>query len=230
MKLKDRIFVALDVSEDKFYELVEKLSSATHFKIGFPLFLRVGEKGIRLLKDKGKKIFLDFKFFDIPNTMVESSKGVVDLGADFFTVHLSSGSEHLKRVVESVKERSGGRAKVLGVTVLTSFSEETLKEINVSGNIISQVLRLAEIGFKAGVDGIVSSPWELEPLRKNFEDRFFYVTPGIRPFRAAKDDQKRTMNFSRAISAGATYVVIGRPITQAENPEEAFKRILEEVK
>ncbi len=230
MELKDRIFVALDVSEEKFYKLVKELSSATHFKIGFPLFLKVGEKGVRLLKEKGKKVFLDFKFFDIPNTMVESSKGVVDLGADFFTVHLSAGSEHLKRVVESVKESSGGRTKVLGVSVLTSFTEDTLKEINVPDDILSQVLRLAEIGLKAGVDGIVSSPWELEPLRKNFEDRFFYVTPGIRPSWAAKNDQKRTMNFSQAISAGATYVVIGRPITKAENPEEAFNRILEEVK
>jgi len=228
MELKDRIFVALDVSEGHFYQLIGELKSATHFKIGYPLFLKIGEKGVGYLKERGKKVFLDFKFFDIPNTMVESSKGIVDLGADFFTVHLSAGSEHIKRVVDSIKGKSGGKTKVLGVSVLTSFSEETLKEVGISDNIVSQVLRLAEIGVKSGIDGIVSSPQELQYLRDNFSDKLFYVTPGIRPSWATKDDQKRTMNFAEAIKAGATYVVIGRPITKAENPEEAFSKILEE--
>jgi len=229
MEIKDRIFVALDVSEKRFYELFECLKTATHFKIGFPLFLKIGKKGIDLLKERGKKVFLDFKFFDIPNTMSESVKSIIELGADFFTVHLSSGYEHLKRVTEIVKEYGEGKVKVLGVSVLTSFSEETLKEININSDIISQVLHLAEIGKKAGVDGIVSSPKELEHLRKNFGNELFYVTPGIRPSWALKDDQKRVMSFSEAIEKGADYVVIGRPITKAENPESAFKRIIEGV-
>ena len=229
MELRDRIFVALDVSEKRFYELIEELITPTHFKIGFPLFLRIGEKGIKALKERGKKVFLDFKFFDIPNTMVESSKAVVKLGADFFTVHLSSGVEHLKRVVEAVKSSGGENVKILGVSVLTSFTEKTLKEINVSADIISQVLRLAELGKKAGIDGIVSSPHELKFLRENFGKEFFYVTPGIRPSWAINDDQKRVMSFSQALKNGADYVVIGRPITRAEKPEEAFRRILKEV-
>ncbi len=229
MKLSDKIFVALDVSEERFYQLMEELKSATHFKIGFPLFLKIGEKGIKLLKEKEKKVFLDFKFFDIPNTMAESSKGVVELGADFFTVHLSAGTEHLKRVVESIKEKSDGKTKILGVSVLTSFSENTLKEVNIKGSVLSQVLRLAELGAKAGIDGIVSSPWELKPLREKFGGKFLYVTPGIRPSWATKDDQKRTMNFREAIEGGADYVVIGRPITKADNPEGAFLKIINEV-
>lgn len=228
MDLKDRIFVALDVDKELFYQLLSQLKSPTHYKIGFPLFLKIGLSGVQKLKEAGKKLFLDFKLFDIPNTMTETSKSLIEMGADFFTVHLSSGKEHLKHVVETVRDKSDGNVKILGVSVLTSFSRENLNEINIDSDIEMHVVKLAEIGKQAGIDGIVSSPQELRLLRKNFGDDYIYVTPGIRPSWSARDDQKRVMGFREAIREGATYTVIGRPITQASDPESAFQKIITE--
>jgi len=228
MNLEDRIFVALDVSKDRFYELINNFKTPTHYKIGFPLFLKIGKEGIDLLKGRGAKIFLDFKFFDIPNTMSESAKSIIEIGADFFTVHLMSSESHLKKVVKTVRELSNGKTKILGVSVLTSFTRQNLMQIGINEKTDEQVLKLAEVGLKAGIDGIVSSPLELELLKSKFGNDLTFVTPGIRPFWSVKDDQKRTTGFHQAIEKGADYVVIGRPITQSENPEEAFKRILRE--
>ncbi|MBN1271028.1 MAG: orotidine-5'-phosphate decarboxylase [Candidatus Aminicenantes bacterium] len=228
MKKENRIFVALDVDETRFKELSFSLQSATHFKVGFPLFLKIGRKGLDTLKKKGKKLFLDFKFFDIPNTMIESAKSMIDLGADFFTVHLLAGKDHLKKVMEAVREKAGTRVKVLGVTVLTSLIDDDLKDTGIKRSLEDQVLKLAELGLAAGIDGVVSSARELSLLHPRFEDALIYVTPGIRPFWNQKDDQKRVLGFHEALKAGATYTVIGRPITRAENPEAAFKRILKE--
>jgi len=227
MKAEERIFVAMDVTKKRFDELIQILKTPTSFKIGFPLFLKIGKKGLDKLKKKGKKLFLDFKFFDIPNTMIQSAESVIDLGADFFTVHLSSGEYHLRKVVEKVKEQTGNKVKILGVSILTSFSEIELSSMNISNNILDQVLTLAEIGKKAGIDGIVSSPQELRVLKKEFGDSFIYVTPGIRPSWSRKNDQKRVMGFNQALKEGATYTVIGRPITKAKNPEKEFRKILE---
>jgi len=227
-ELKDRIFVALDVSEERFYKITDNLKTATHFKIGFPLFLKIGRDGIAKLKGRGAKIFLDFKFFDIPNTMSESAKSIIELGADFFTVHLMSSESHLKKVVETVKEFSNGKTKILGVSVLTSWTNDNLMQIGIKEKTEKQVLKLAELGLKAGIDGIVSSPIELGFLKSKFGDSLTLVTPGIRPSWSEKDDQKRTMGFHEAIEKGADFVVIGRPITRNDNPEEAFNKILRE--
>ena len=225
--LSERIFVALDVDENRFEPLVKSLPSATHFKIGLPLFLRIGPRGIETLKRMGKKVFLDFKLFDIPNTMAEAAGSLAALGADFFTVHLSAGPDHIKRVVEKIKE-TRPECRILGVSVLTSFNSSNLERIGITTSVADQVLKLAQIGTEAGVDGIVSSPLELKPLRQRFGDSLLYVTPGIRSASAPPDDQKRTLSFREALENGASYAVIGRPIVQAEDPERAFLSIVAE--
>ncbi len=223
--MKDRIFVALDVKRDEYFKLKEKLKLVKAFKIGFPLFLDLGGDEIEILKSEGKTIFLDFKLFDIPNTMIEASKRIVELGADFFTVHLMAGSEHLKRLIDSVKEQNDN-VKVLGVTVLTSQKPSYTEELNLNLDLKDYVLLLTEIAVRSGLDGIVCSPQELGLLVERFGRSLLYVTPGIRPLWAAKDDQKRVMTPYEAFSQGADYIVVGRPITKADDPYEAFLKLL----
>ncbi len=226
--LNDKIFVALDVDKKKFYKIIDELKSATHFKIGFPLFIKIGKEGIDRLKSRGAKIFLDFKFFDIPNTILKSAESLVEIGTDFFTVHLLSSEDHIKKTVETVRELTEGKTKILGVSILTSFTQNNLNQIGIQSSVEDQVLRLSEIGKRAGIDGIVSSPKELIFLKKRFGNDLLFVTPGIRPYWSLKDDQKRTLGFHQALERGADYVVIGRPITMSDNPEQAFKRIIKE--
>ncbi len=224
----NKIFVALDVKKEKYFELKFKLKSAKAFKIGYPLFFEIGKEEIINLKNDGKTIFLDFKFFDIPNTMIESSKKLVKIGVDFFTVHTLAGEEHLKKLVAEVKNIDES-VKILGVTVLTSQTEEYTKKLKINANLKDFVLHLAKIADSSGIDGIVCSPLELEVLLKNFGKRFIYVTPGIRPSWAQKNDQKRTLTPKEAFMKGADYIVIGRPITKSQKPEIAFKKLLEEL-
>lgn len=231
MEAKDRIIVALDVSDlGKAMELVEKLSLYVGlFKVGLQLLTSEGSpKVVQMIKGAGGDIFYDGKFKDIPNTVAGASKAAAKLGVDMFNVHASGGIEMMRAAVANK-----GESKVLAVTVLTSLSEEDAHSIyGVPSKV--KVVDFARWAKIAGVDGIICSPQELQVLGKQKElDSFLRVTPGVRPEWAGAGDQKRVMTPGEAVMAGADYLVIGRPITQPPDkigdPVEAAKKIAEEI-
>jgi orotidine-5'-phosphate decarboxylase len=233
--LKKRIIVALDVKDKKeALALVSKLDQAETFKVGLQLYTAEGPQLLKKIKDMGKKIFLDLKLHDIPNTVLEAVKSGMRHGVEMMTLHASGGQEMMALASEAAAreaEKQGGmKPLLLAVTILTSLKEEQLKEIGMAANVIEQVLRLAGLAHKAGMDGVVLSPQEIEVIKKEFGSELLIVTPGIRPAWAASHDQKRIMTPAEAIQKGADYLVIGRPITQAPSPQKAYLKIVDELK
>ena len=233
---KDKIIVALDVeSADQARSIVAELSdSVGAFKIGLQLFTAEGPRFVRDLVERGAKIFLDLKFHDIPNTVAKASVEAARLGVWMFNVHALGGSEMMRRTAEEVanvcERESIAKPKVIAVTVLTSSNNETLAETGVTGETESQVLRLAELTAKCGLDGVVASPQEIRAIRASvLSNDFLIVTPGIRPSNATNDDQKRVMTPAEAVSEGANYLVIGRPITAARDRAKAVEDIITEL-
>ena len=226
-KTAEKIIVALDVpTKTEALELVEKLrGQISFFKIGLQLYTGEGPEIVRAVSSTGSKIFLDLKLHDIPNTVARAVESAGRLGVQMLTIHLSGGSEMIRAAIAARAENT----LILGVTVLTSSTEETLREIGVQDKVDDQVLRLAKLGVDAGIDGIVASPHEIKSLRREFGDKIKIVVPGIRPSGTAANDQKRMMSPRDALNAGADYLVIGRPITAHRNPREATKRILEDI-
>jgi len=224
---KDRIIVALDVpTKQEALELIEKLrDQISFFKIGLQLYAAEGPEIVRAVSSTGCKVFLDLKLHDIPNTVARAVESAGRLGTQMLTIHLSGGSE----MVRAATAARANNMLLLGVTVLTSSTEQTLREIGVASGMDDQVLRLAKLGVEAGIDGVVASPHEIKPLRREFDNRIKIVVPGIRPSGAEANDQKRTMSPRDAFDAGADYLVIGRPIIAHRNPREATKRILEDI-
>ncbi len=231
LKPEDRIILALDFPELKSARAwVDRFCGKIKtFKVGPILFLNSGPQGIRELSETGAQVFLDLKFHDIPSTAEKSAKQVVGYGISMFTVHALGGFEMMRAVSESVKAESERLSQpkplILAVTILTSHSEGEMDELGIKGLPIESVLRLADIADIAGVDGIVCSGMEVEVLKKEFADRFKFVVPGIRLEKEAQD-QKRVVTPAEAVSLGADYLVIGRAITGAENPEEVVDRII----
>jgi orotidine-5'-phosphate decarboxylase len=225
---KDRIIVALDVpTKQEALELIEKLrDQISFFKIGLQLYAAEGPEIVRAVSSTGCKVFLDLKLHDIPNTVARTVESAGRLGAQMLTVHLSGGSE----MVRAATAARTNNMLLLGVTVLTSSTQETLREIGIASGVDDQVLRLAKLGVEAGIDGVVASSHEIKPLRREFDNRIKIVVPGIRPSGAETNDQKRTMSPRDALDAGADYLVIGRPITAHRNPREAVDKILEELR
>ena len=226
-KIPEKIIVALDVpSEDLALRLVEQLrEQISFFKIGLQLYTAEGPEIVRAVLATGAKVWLDLKLHDIPNTVAKAVESASTLGVQMLTIHLSGGSEMIRAAVNAKK----GNMSILGVTVLTSSTEETLREVGIFGKVDDQVLRLAKLGAENGIDGIVASAHEIKVLRAEFGDKIKIVVPGIRPSWSDAGDQKRTMTPREAIDAGADYLVIGRPITAHKNPREAVKKILEEL-
>ena len=229
--MKDRIIVALDVNTLKEEErLLDILSpEAQIFKIGMELFYSCGTKALDLVKKYDKDIFLDLKFYDIPNTVYAASKAAVRFGVFMFNVHASGGIEMMKRAVEGAEEESEklgiSRPKILGVTVLTSINGEALKRSGVNKSPEEQVLNLARLTKDAGLDGAVASPEEISAMRKAMGKDFLIVTPGVRPEGSDSGDQKRVATPKEAFERGADYIVIGRPITKAKDPAKAIQSI-----
>jgi orotidine-5'-phosphate decarboxylase len=221
------IIVALDVPEQETaLRLVESLGPAVGFyKIGLQLFTRCGPGVVEAVKGAGAKVFLDLKFHDIPNTVQHAVESAAALGVDMLTIHLSGGSA----MIRAAAEGAAGRTMLLGVTVLTSSTRDTLREMGTDAPVEDQVLRLARLAVENGVTGIVASPLEVSLLRQVFGAALTIVTPGVRPDWAAANDQQRTMTPKAAMQAGANYLVIGRPITGQANPREAAERILAEL-
>ena len=192
-------------------------------KVGLELFTAAGPEAVRALRDRGRRVFLDLKLHDIPNTVRGAAAAAARLGAELLTVHAMGGGEMLRAAVEGVGE--GGGTGVIAVTVLTSMNQAGLKEVGVVIDVMDQVLRLAELTKEAGLDGVVASPRETAAIRKRCGDGFQIVTPGIRAANAPKDDQQRTMSPAEALAAGASYLVVGRPIIAAPDPLAAARQI-----
>lgn len=204
------------------------------FKIGLQLFTSTGPEFIQRLVSTGVRVFLDLKFHDIPNTVAKASVEAARLGVWMFNVHASGGGEMMRQASTEVGEmcdREGlERPLIIAVTVLTSSNNDTLKEIGIAAETQPQVLKLAELTSKCGLDGVVASPFEIEPIRARIASKdFVIVTPGIRPASATKDDQKRVMTPGEAVSVGADHLVIGRPITAAADRLKAVEQIVEEM-
>ena len=224
-KAADKIIVALDVAtKAQALGLVKQLrDQISFFKIGLQLYTTEGPEIVHAVLATGAKVFLDLKLHDIPNTVAKAAESAATLGVQMMTVHLSGGSE----MIRAATAARANNISILGVTVLTSATEQTLREIGIPNKVDDQVLCLAKLGVEAGIDGIVASPREIKTLRAEFGDKIKIVVPGIRPGLADAGDQKRTMTPREALDAGADYLVIGRPITAHPDPREAAEKILD---
>lgn len=231
----DRLIVALDVSTmDDMKEIVTSLGDAVSFyKVGMELFYAEGEQTVRYLQEQNKQVFLDLKLHDIPNTVAHGVSSLTRLGANLITMHGQGGPVMMKAAVQAARETAEQlgveRAKLLAITVLTSFDDEAWTSTGGQLPISDQVIRLAKLAKECGMDGVVCSALEAKMIREACGDDFLIVTPGIRPSFATTDDQKRVATPASALQDGASRLVIGRPITQAENPREAVRLIIEEM-
>jgi orotidine-5'-phosphate decarboxylase len=229
------IIAALDVpTAEQALKLAEQLAPAVGaFKIGKELFVAAGPDIVRRVRATGASVFLDLKFHDIPNTVAKAVASATRLNVQMLTIHTSGGAEMMRAAEQSAQEtaRACGFEPplVLGVTVLTSSSNETLAEIGCEPDTEKQVTRLAQLAVKAGLRGLVCSPLEIVTLRQVLPAQVQLVTPGIRTGAEKADDQKRTLSPRQAIQAGATWLVVGRPIYAAENPRAAAEAILQSI-
>lgn len=229
-----RIIIALDVeTKAQALALVRELPEAQVFKVGLELFTAEGPALLKEVQALGKSVFLDLKLHDIPNTVAEAARIGVRLGAFMMTIHTSGGREMMAKAAEvaraEAEKRGAPKPLLLGVTVLTSLKGEDLSSIGMNADTTAQVLRLAALAKAANMDGVVCSAQEIEIVRKQAGPGFLIVTPGIRPAWAAAQDQKRIMTPADAVRRGSDYLVVGRPITQAASPREAFLKIVEEL-
>ena len=223
----DKIIVALDVpTKEKALGLVKQLrDQISFFKIGLQLYTAEGPEIVRAVLATGAKVWLDIKLHDIPNTVARAVESASHLSVHMLTIHLSGGSEMIRAAIAA----RANNMLLLGVTVLTSATEQTLREVGISGTVEDQVLRLAKLGVEAGIDGVVASPHEIRKLRTEFGNKIKIAVQGIRPTWAEPGDQKRFMTPREALEAGADYIGIGRPITAHRDPREAVAKILKEI-
>ena len=220
----ERIIVALDRPDlDSAMALVDRLPTVRWWKVGLELFVAEGPRAIAKLKERQVKVFLDLKLHDIPNTVLGATRSAVGHGADLLTVHAQGGQPMLEAAVQGA---SGSSCRLLAITLLTSISSRQLAtQLHVPLELSDYVLQLAFGARNSGLAGMVCSPQEVAELRRVCGPDCLLVTPGIRPVGAAKGDQKRTLTPTEAIAAGSSHLVIGRPITAANNPAEVFGRI-----
>lgn len=227
---RDRLIVALDVAtaQEARQIVAATAESVSTYKVGKQLFTAAGPDLVRELVGAGKRVFLDLKFHDIPNTVASAVRSASALGVAMLTVHASGGSKMLKAAAEAAAQAKNPPL-VLAVTVLTSMSDDDLHEIGVTGRTLDQVLRLAALARNAGCPGVVASAHEARELRRELGSGFAIVTPGVRPKGVSAGDQARVVTPADAICAGATHIVVGRPITQAQDPARAAAQILQEI-
>lgn len=224
-----RVIIPLDVaSSEEAFTLVDRLGPrATFYKVGLELYTRGGPDVVRELRRRGKRVFLDLKLHDIPNTVARATAAVSELGVEFLTLHACGGPEMMEAAVEA---RTGDLV-LLGVTVLTSMSPDEVSTVwgRDIRSVREEVARLALLARDAKMDGVVASALETSWLRSHVDRDFLVVTPGIRPEGSSRDDQNRVATPAEAIEAGSDYLVIGRPITRADEPEAALAAVLQEI-
>lgn len=228
---KGKIFIALDVdTRDEALEIVSDLRGlGACFKIGKQLFTAQGPDLVREIVKMGEDVFLDLKYHDIPNTVAKAGLAAADLGVKVFNVH-ASGGRKMMEAVRAELNKLQNPPMVIAVTVLTSMSDEDLKETGIPSTSAEQVRRLAILAKESGMDGVVASPLEIEIIRKACGPDFRIITPGIRPSSSSTDDQKRISTPASALRSGSDYLVIGRPVTAASDRKKAYLDILSEIK
>jgi orotidine-5'-phosphate decarboxylase len=232
----DKLIVALDVGTFKEAEvLVKTLSPAVRiFKIGKELFTASGPASIEMVHRHNARVFLDLKFHDIPNTVAGACQSAMRHGVFMLNVHALGGQTMMIKAVQALNQLAEQEPSltiplIVGVTVLTSLTDQDLKEIGLKGKVKNSVVQLAILALQCGLNGVVASPQETALIRKKVGKNFLIVTPGVRPVWAASGDQKRVLTPKQAIKEGADYIVVGRPITQDPHPLEAAQKILTEI-
>ncbi|MEW6534738.1 MAG: orotidine-5'-phosphate decarboxylase [Candidatus Auribacterota bacterium] len=233
---KTEIIVALDHKKlDDALELVDQLGGLIDwYKIGSVLFTQEGPDAVRKVKERGKKIFLDLKFHDIPNTVSGAVEQCISLGVDMFTLHASGGSKMISGAVETAeriaKQKGVTAPKAIAVTVLTSFSQDDIEtDFGISAHPEEIVKKLVGVVTASNGKGVVASPHELAMIRKEFGQDLIVITPGVRPAWSGSGDQQRIMTPAQASQLGADFIVIGRPIIAADDPVIAAQKILDEI-
>jgi orotidine-5'-phosphate decarboxylase len=229
--MNKKIIIALDYADQNAaIDFVSKLDvDSCRLKVGKEMFTRFGPNFVTKLQQLGFEIFLDLKFYDIPNTVAKAVQAAADLGVWMVNVHASGGSEMMKAAKDILLPYGDKAPLLIAVTVLTSMSEDDLKSVNVQLPMKQQVSSLAQLAKNSGLDGVVCSAKETTMLRQQLGKDFKLITPGIRPTGVSADDQKRIVTPSNAIKMGSDYLVIGRPITKAENPQLALQLINQEI-
>ncbi|GAP94053.1 orotidine-5'-phosphate decarboxylase [Leptolyngbya sp. NIES-2104] len=232
--MNDRIIVPLDVSsEEAAIALIDRLPQVTFWKVGLELFVSSGSNILKVLKERQKRIFLDLKFHDIPNTVAGACGAAARFGVDLITIHATAGKTALEQAQNAIVSNTPEGAtpsRLIAITVLTSLSARSLAfELKIPLELPEYALEMALLAKESGLSGAVCSPHEVAQLREVCGDEFVLVCPGVRPSWAAAGDQQRIMTPKQAIGAGASYLVIGRPITAADDPVAAFDRICEEL-
>lgn len=230
--LRDRIIVPLDVPNiNAAIALIDRLPDVTFWKVGLELFVGNGAEIIQILKQRNKRVFLDLKFHDIPNTVAGACRSAASYGVDLLTVHATAGKPALTAAMTAVAAgaATAGVAppKVIAITLLTSLnSRELAFDLHIPLELPEYALKMALIAQESGLNGVVCSPHEVADLRRSCGDNFIFVCPGVRPTWAATGDQQRTLTPRAAINAGADYLVIGRPITADPDPQAAWERVI----
>lgn len=232
MPWKDRLIIALDVdTADAALAVVDRLGDdISTYKVGFELFVSAGPSVVQRIHERGKRVFLDLKFHDIPNTVAKAAVAATRMGVFMFNVHASGGLDMMQRTVASVNEicaREGlTRPRIIAVTMLTSMTTEVLRnEIAIPHPVKTQVRTLALLTQRAGLDGVVASPQEIMMIKEECGGKFLVVTPGIRPSWTPPDDQRRTATPKEAIHAGADFIVMGRAILKSDDPARAIELV-----
>lgn len=209
--------------------LLDTLGTPALCKIGLELFTSQGPSVVKAVQARGSQVFLDLKFHDIPNTVAHAVKSAAGLGVAMTTLHASGGPVMLEAAAKAAAASGNSDLLLLAVTVLTSMDSAQLSSTGINVEPKEQVLRLAGLASASGIGGIVCSPLEVAAIRKSLGNDLRIVTPGVRPSWADAGDQKRVMTPSEAVDAGSDWLVIGRPITAAENPREAYAKVVEEL-
>src|SRR3981081_1945490 len=227
---RQRLIVALDVSTASAAQKIVAAvgDSALTYKVGMQLYTAEGPQVVRDLVASGRHVFLDLKYHDIPNTVGASVREAAQLGVSMLTVHATGGGKMLRAAVEAAQATKPGLL-VLAVTVLTSLDDVELGKIGLRGGALDQVLRLAALALSNGCKGVVASALEAAALREEFGHDFTIVTPGVRPAGSGPNDQARVVTPAKAISAGASHIVVGRPITEASDPAAEARAILGQI-
>ena len=226
----DRIIVPLDVPTlEAAIALVEQLPQVSFWKVGLELFVSTGPEILQILKEQDKRIFLDLKFHDIPNTVMSACRSASQYGVDLVTIHATAGRSALKLAVEAMHQ-SHSPTKLVAITLLTSLiSRDLAFDLKVPLELPDYVLQMALLAQESGIHGAVCSPQEVNQLREICDPDFLLICPGVRPSWSITGDQRRVMTPAEAIAAGADYLVIGRPITAAPSPQDAWEKICQEI-